>query len=284
MTKLIAAARRYWFVELILFFVGLVAIDLVCQIGTGETAKLVPDLRGPVWLVGGILLAIVMMAAYRGLVRLFEERDPAELEPRTARLALAGLPLGFLLFALVMEILHLAGVADFARSEVLPNFARSVGVCLGAAVGEELAFRGVLFRIVERRYGSLLGIVISAILFGALHAGNPGAGFFGPVAIALEAGVLLSAAYLACRSLWLPIGMHFAWNFTEGTVFGTAVSGRAPASLIATNLSGPDLLTGGSFGPETSVVAIGVALLASLAFLAICLRRGHWRSLRAPSF
>src|SRR5579859_3881267 len=198
MTKLIAAARRYWFVELILFFVGLVAIDLVCQIGTGETAKLVPDLRGPVWLVGGILLAIVMMAAYRGLVRLFEERDPAELEPRTARLALAGLPLGFLLFALVMEILHLAGVADFARSEVLPNFARSVGVCLGAAVGEELAFRGVLFRIVERRYGSLLGIVISAILFGALHAGNPGAGLFGPVAIALEAGVLLSAAYLAC--------------------------------------------------------------------------------------
>lgn len=280
MKRLISAARRYWFLRLILFFAALALIDILCQIGIGETSKAVSALRGPIWLVGGLLLSATMIVAYRSLVRLFEERTASELEPRAVGAMLAGLPLGFLLFALVMGILALAGVADFAQSEVLPSFLRSIGVCLAAAVGEELVFRGVLFRIVEQRFGSLTGIAVSAVLFGALHAGNPGAGLAGPVAIALEAGVLLSAAYLASRNLWLPIGLHFGWNFTEGAIFGTAVSGRAPPSLIATTLTGPDILTGGTFGPETSIVAVGVALAASLGLLAVALRRGHWLRLR----
>lgn len=277
MMNSIAAARRYWFLKLILFFAALALADFICQVGIGETAKALPSLRGPIWLAGGVLLAAIMIFVYRRLVSLFEERPAAELEPRrVAGPGLAGLPLGVLLFALTMGLLGLADVAHFARSEALPNFLRLLGGSLSAAAGEEILFRGVLFRIVEQRFGSLVGVAVSAILFGAAHAANPGAGLTGVAAIALEAGVLLSAAYLASRSLWLPIWLHFGWNFTEGAVFGTAVSGRTPPGLIATTLSGPDLLTGGAFGPEASIVALGVASIASLGLLTIAVRRGHW--------
>jgi hypothetical protein len=92
---------------------------------------------------------------------------------------------------------------------------------------------------------------------------NSGATTVSTVAIALEAGVLLGAAYAACGSLWLPIGLHFGWNFTEGGVFGVAVSGRkAGAGIVNMPLSGSALWTGGQFGPEASLVAVAVCLVA----------------------
>ena len=66
--------------------------------------------------------------------------------------------------------------------------------------------------------------------------------------IVLEAGVLLGLAYAATRSLWLPIGLHFGWNFTEGGIFGASVSGRAYHGMFKFSLSGSDILTGGAFG------------------------------------
>ena len=278
MTKLIAAARRYWLLKLVLFFVALAVVDFAGQVGVGETSKALTALRGPVWLVGGLLIAAAMISAYRGLVTLFEERTAIELEPRkVVGIGLAGLPLGILLFALVMGILGRMGVAHFTESSALPNFLRSIGGAIAAAAGEEIVFRGVLFRLVEQRFGSLAGIAFSAILFGTAHAANPGAGLTGAVAIALESGVLLGVVYIASRSLWLPIWLHFGWNMTEGAIFGAPVSGRAPSGVVATTLTGPDSLTGGTFGPEASVVAVGVVLAASLGFLAVGVRRGHWR-------
>lgn len=69
-----------------------------------------------------------------------------------------------------------------------------------------------------------------------------------------DAAPFLAIAYTATRSLWLPIGLHFAWNFTESGVFGTAVSGAdGEHGLLRTVLSGPEVLTGGTFGPEASL-------------------------------
>jgi hypothetical protein len=94
------------------------------------------------------------------------------------------------------------------------------------------------------------------------------------IAIALEAGVLLALAYATTNRLWLPIGLHAGWNFAEGTIFGTSVSGHAATpSLLRGALQGPAALTGGSFGPEASVVAILVCLAASAAFAVVVIRR-----------
>ena len=102
---------------------------------------------------------------------------------------------------------------------------------------------------------------------------NPGATRTSALAIALEAGILLGAAYAATERLWVPIGLHIAWNFTEGSVFGMSVSGlNKVTGLIQGSLQGSRLLTGGAFGPEASIVAVAVCLLGALYFLYRMLR------------
>jgi hypothetical protein len=105
-------------------------------------------------------------------------------------------------------------------------------------------------------------------LFGLAHLANPAATVTSSVAIALEAGILLGATYAATQRLWLPIGLHVGWNFTEGSVFAMTISGHTIATgLLKGSLSGAPLLTGGAFGPEASLVAVLVCLAAALFFL-----------------
>jgi hypothetical protein len=137
----------------------------------------------------------------------------------------------------------------------------------GAAV-EEILFRGVLFRLIEEWSGTWIALAISAVLFGAAHSFNPGAGWISSVSIAVEAGLLLGAAFVVTKNLWFPIGLHFAWNFFEGPIYGSQVSGNAfGMSAVAAHVSGPLWLTGGPFGPEAGVSAIVTCLVASIALL-----------------
>lgn len=93
---------------------------------------------------------------------------------------------------------------------------------------------------------------------GAAHLANLALGLAG-LAKALEAGVLLGAAYMLTRDLWLPIGIHWAWNLFEGPIYGTAVSGSSSTSLLTSVTTGPTLWTGGAFGPEAGLVAVALA-------------------------
>jgi CAAX protease family protein len=186
----------------------------------------------------------------------------------------------------VLLILVLVGVASVRRDGGLQALSYPFAAALVAAVGEETLMRGVLFRIVERSLGSWIALALSAALFGALHGFNAGATVLSSIAIALEAGVLLAAAYMCSRRLWLPIGVHTGWNFTEGGVFGASVSGGQEHGMLASVFRGPDLLTGGAFGPEASLVAVVVCLALGVAFIVLAVRRGrvlapYWRARRA---
>jgi membrane protease YdiL (CAAX protease family) len=152
-----------------------------------------------------------------------------------------------------------------------------LGLMAAIAVTEELLFRGVVFRLVEELTGTWGALLISTLLFGALHLVNPDATVWGALAIAVEAGLMLGAAYAATRTLWLPIGLHFGWNFAESGIFGTTVSGSdgTPEGLFHGELSGPSVLTGGSFGPEASIVAVLVCAIPTIVFLRVAKRRGR---------
>jgi uncharacterized protein len=111
--------------------------------------------------------------------------------------------------------------------------------------------------------------------FGARHLGNPDATLIGAVFIAIEAGILLAAAFMLTRRLWLSIGLHMAWNFAQAAIFSGTVSGvEMPQGLLQAVIEGPELMTGGRFGVEASVIAflICTAAGAVLAFMAV--RRG----------
>src|SRR5262249_17997968 len=116
-------------------------------------------------------------------------------------------------------------------------------------------------------------LAVSAVLFGLAHAANPGATWVSSLAIALEAGILLGAAFALTRNLWFPIGFHFSWKFFEGPVYGTAISGATlPSSLITAQVTGPRILTGGSFGPEAGVPAMLTCLAAAIVLIVLVLR------------
>ena len=266
-------------VQLALLFVVLVALDLACQLLRSLLVHAVPAaLSDAAQLCGALLLAAVMIAAYRWLVRILERRAPDELQRVGAGRALAlGALAGVALFLLVYALLWGMGAATFAGFGGLSGLARAVAVALESAVGEEIVFRGVVFRRLEDTLGTTLALMISAAAFGLIHAGNPGATWVSTLAIALESGVLLGLAFAATRSLWLPIGLHFGWNLTEGGVFGAAVSGGQYTGLIAAPLSGPPLITGGTFGPEASLSALVISLGASAALAWYAVRRGAWR-------
>jgi membrane protease YdiL (CAAX protease family) len=229
-------------------------------------------------LAGFAALSIVMLGVYAVLVRIVERRGASEVVIAPG-LAIGGVILGAALFCGVYATLWWLGVARWEGLSSDAALTLPLAIAIGAAVGEELTFRGGIFRVLEDSFGTLVAVVFSAIAFGLLHALNPGATIVSTAAIALEAGVFLGLGYAATRNLWFPIGLHFGWNFTEGGIFNAAVSGRAYHGLIHVSLSGPERLTGGTFGPEASAVAVGISLAVSLVFAIIALRNGRWKPL-----
>ena len=158
----------------------------------------------------------------------------------------------------------------------VPGAVGFVGFTAAAAVTEELLFRGVLFRIVEGWTGTWIALVLTAALFGASHLLNPNATGWGAIAVGIEAGGMLAAAYIATRTLWVPIGLHFGWNVAAGAIFSTEVSGNdTPPGLVDATTSGPVILTGGDFGPEGSLYAVAFCLIVTVVFLWLARRRGR---------
>ncbi|MCU1243238.1 MAG: Abortive infection protein [Candidatus Acidoferrum typicum] len=124
--------------------------------------------------------------------------------------------------------------------------------------------------------GTWIAVIISSAFFGAAHAFNPGATVTSSLAITLEAGVLLAAAYVLTGRLWFPMGLHAGWNFSEGSLYGLSVSGfTAKNALTQGSLTGPVILTGGSFGPEASVVAVLSCLGVAILLLRVAAKRGR---------
>ncbi len=252
-----------------------------------QTAALTLKQRVPGPASAGAVLAVqlagslIMIAAYGGAVRLLERRAATETAcAGSLRLLLPGMLFGAALFALVYAILWACGIAHLTGFGTTAGLLGIFGVSVASGVQEEIVFRAALFRVIDERFGTTAAMIVSAAVFGGLHGLNRGATLTSTAAVALEAGILLAAAFAMVRSLWLPIGMHFAWNFTEGGIFGAAVSGGRSQGLLAFPLTGPTLYTGGVFGPEASIVAVIVCLAAAGILIGVTLHRGHWRAFR----
>lgn len=268
-------------VRLIVFFVTLAAGDVGAQYALRWAVHQAPmSAAGWVALGGSIALAAALLGVYATLVHGIERRQATEISPRAGQ-ALSGVVFGVVLFAAVLGLIHVAGSAELLGLSGSFHVAPPLAGAILAAVGEELAFRGGVFRILEESCGSSVALLLSAAIFGLLHALNPNATAASTAAMAVEAGLLLGAAYVLTRNLWLPIGLHFGWNFAEGGIFGVSVSGTtAGKGAFAVALTGPKLLTGGGFGPEASVITVAVGLAAALVLIVLSVRTGRWKPMR----
>jgi membrane protease YdiL (CAAX protease family) len=129
------------------------------------------------------------------------------------------------------------------------------------AFTEEIAFRGYILNNLLQSMNKWVALSISAIAFALFHATNPGAGVL-PVLNILVAGFLLGINYIYTRNLWFGIFLHFTWNFFQGPILGFEVSGYASPGVLQQTLKGSDLVTGGEFGFEGSVVCLFINLAA----------------------
>jgi membrane protease YdiL (CAAX protease family) len=131
--------------------------------------------------------------------------------------------------------------------------------------GEEVLSRGYHLQTIESGLNTFWAVLLSSIIFGIMHLSNPNSGSIWLVSIGvLLAGVFLAYGYLRTRQLWLPIGLHIGWNIFEGVVFGFPVSGMPTYQLLRNNITGPEIWTGGSFGPEAGLVLIPGLILGSI--------------------
>jgi hypothetical protein len=135
-----------------------------------------------------------------------------------------------------------------------------------AAADEELVFRGYPFQRLVEVAGPVAAVVVASALFGAAHLRNPFQSWISTLNTALV-GVMLAICYLRTRALWLPLGIHFAWNFVQGYVLGLPVSGVAfPRAIFQTKISGPSWLSGGAYGPEGSILCLSVIAAGTVYF------------------
>ena len=254
-----------WVLLLIASFV----LALVMYAGA-QMAGDVSSIDGVKWIIA-MAVSAVMIALYAVFVQWFE-KHPARDIPRaklvgdTAKgLAVgAGFMAAVVLVMMAFGLYRITGAGTDRPLAIISAFF----LFLYVGVGEEILFRGVLFRWIDEKWGFVAALTVSALLFGAMHYGQPGATWWSSLAIAIEAGLLLGAAYKYSGTLWLPVGIHWAWNFVQGNVFGFQVSGGdAGKSLLQATVNGPDCLTGGAFGAEASIITVILGLGLSVWYL-----------------
>lgn len=170
---------------------------------------------------------------------------------------------------------HVVGTASIGADAL--ELARYVPLFLAVAVFEEMSMRGYLFQNLWEEWGLIAAVVITSVLFAVAHLGNPNsqANLALTLAGLLAYGVWGCLSFVWTKSLWLAVGVHFAWNLFEGPILGFPVSGLTNFDVTAVRqtIEGPSWFTGGPFGPESGASAL-LALLLGFAALYWMYRRG----------
>lgn len=230
----------------------------------------------PKTLAAIIMMATVGFAVYIGFVHLIEHRKVSELAlPGMGKELGIGLLVGAGLYTACVLILMMLGIYRIDGFNPIHFMLPALAMALSSGIFEELIFRGVLFRITEEWLGSWAALAVSSLLFGFMHLINPQGTIEGALFITVEAGVLLAAAYMVTRRLWMSMGFHFAWNYTQSGIFSGIVSGNdAAQGLVKATIQGPDVLTGGSFGLESSLIAFLLCTTTGVILLIMAIRQG----------
>ena len=217
-----------------------------------------------------IAVTISVFLARRFLDKRTIESLGLKLDSRTLLDILIGIVITFLQMGLIYLLMYWLGWITFEGFAwqfdpiglVLRNTLLFFLIFVGVAWTEELLSRGYRLQTIASGLNLFCGVILSSVIFGVLHLGNPGANWASTLGIFL-AGLFFAYAYIRTRQLWLAIGMHLCWNFFEGVGFGFPVSGLDIYPLIRIQVTGPVLWTGGAFGPEAGLIVLPALILGA---------------------
>ena len=250
---------RFPIVKLILFFI-ILAILAMIQSAISKYLNM-RNTASALGYLGATLFAITpFVLAYIALVKGIEQRPLSEFAGTTAWRGLAqGMILGAAMMSILVALMAISGVYHIQSWQDIP-WRDIIDVGIWAGIVEEILLRGVVLRMLEELFGSWAAILLSGLIFGFFHAGNPNADWWSSTAIAIEAGLLFGVLFCLTRSLWVVIGLHAAWNIAQGPIYGVTVSGIAQHGIINAQIAGPWWLTGGSFGLEAALTSVILSL------------------------
>lgn len=178
--------------------------------------------------------------------------------------------------AIVCGFLLLIGLNEIQYDRMLIDpleILLSTALFLLVAIGEEIVFRGYILKNLLISFNKYVALVISAILFTALHLINPHINLMGAISL-IFAGLLCGLAYIYTKNLWFPIAMHFSWNLFQ-TLMGFNVSGHDVYSFITFQTGNNNWINGGSFGFEGSIISVGIQALIILGMVILRIKRSH---------
>ena len=216
---------------------------------------------------------LALLAAFKIMTRVFDHKPLGVVgltfHPDWLRELGAGLVIGGIMMVLVGGTEGLLALVRFARNPLPGRVELAYGtglflVLLISATNEELTFRGYPFQKLVQSLGPPGAIAVSSACFGLAHLGNPHPTWISTLNTMLV-GIPLSIAYLRTRALWMPVGIHFAWNYVQGYVFGLPLSGYTfSTSLLSAQVLGAAWLTGSDYGPEGGLLATVVIVAAGV--------------------
>jgi membrane protease YdiL (CAAX protease family) len=267
----------YFVVALLLSSVGAVVVGILAAIGVFETPAIDPNMSAfdveailefvtPYLFQIAILTGLYTILYTWAYMRIVDRRPLVSLGLHLRRRwlpdALKGAGLAALILGVIFAFSLAVGqirVEGFARPA--PDGTHVVLYLIGALVAfaivglyEEIMFRGYVLQTLHERTGKITAILISSLIFAVLHGANPGADLFGIFNTTII-GAILSVLYFRTRSLWMPVGFHFAWNFFLGYVYSLPVSGIPVHGILdVVEIEPASRLTGGSYGPEAGLV------------------------------
>ena len=225
-----------------------------------------------------LVAALACALGYWTYANRIERREVTELSSDGALAEWSrGAGLGVLLGLLTLAPLWGGGVYRIEGFGDGFQLIKQVPEMLLVSVFEELLIRGVIFRIAEQAWGSRRALVLSTIIFVAAHL--PGEISLLGALVTAAASLALTAAFQISQRLWLPMGMHFAWNYLFSAVFSVPVSGHEAKGWMEGSMNGPGWLSGGAYGVEASAIALLVWAVAG----ALLLRQAHARGRRMPA-
>lgn len=219
--------------------------------------------------IKGIFTVAGVVSVYIVFFRIIERRSIVEFKFEGVwKQLFYGILIGAGLQTLTILIIYLNGGYEIVSVNPVDYILQGIMMGFTSAIVEETLIRGIIYRVSEEKLGSYGALALSALLFGAMHLGNPNSSLVNSVGLAIQAGLLLGAAFIYTRRLWLPIAIHFAWNFTQSGIFGARVSGNELSkSLITAEFTGNKWITGGDFGPEGSLQATLLCLVVAVVFM-----------------
>lgn len=225
-------------------------------------------------LIKGIIASSIVILTYKLFYRKYENRKIGEFSGKgILKNILLGILIGTTLQGLTILVIYFGGDFRIISVNSFSSIITPFAIAFSVAIFEETLLRGIIFRIVEEKLGSYISLLISAIIFGSVHLINPDSSVISSICIGIV-GFMFGASYIYSRSLWLPIAIHFSWNFVQSGIFGAITSGNEKtSSLFNTHISGAELITGGAFGPEGTLQAILFWLLISIIFMVLIIKQ-----------